>query len=147
MRQVKMVEETIEGKKQLVREGIEAINDGDEDRLGELVADDVMMHGQGGQDARGAETVVPGTANNAAFPDRTLETEQLVAEGDTVVARMRFTGTHEGEMHGVEPTGEEIDIRVMSMYCIEDGQLAEAWFVEDDADTLRQLGLWQELTA
>jgi hypothetical protein len=33
------------------------------------------------------------------------------------------------------------------MYCIEDGQLAEAWFVEDDADTLRQLGLWQELTA
>jgi steroid delta-isomerase-like uncharacterized protein len=138
---------TAKQNKELVREGIEAINDGDAERLRDLVADDVIMHGQGGQDVRGAEQVVPVTVNNAAFPDRILEIEQLVAEGDTVVARMRFVGTHEGNMHGVEPTGEEIDIRVMSMYRIEDGQLAEAWFVEDDADTLRQLGLWQELTA
>jgi len=105
------------------------------------------MHGQGGQDVQGASQVVPAAANNRAFPDRTLEIEQLVAEGDTVVARMRFSGSHEGDMHGVEPTGEEINIRVISMYRIEDGELAEAWFVEDDADTLRQLGLWQELTS
>lgn len=46
----------------------------------------------------------------------------------------------------MEPTGEEIDIRVISMYQIEDGHLTEAWYVEDDADTLMQLGLWEELT-
>lgn len=142
-----MVDETLKANKQLVREGIEAINAGNMERLRELVADDVIMHGQGGQDARGAESVVSATVNNAAFPDRTLEIEQLIAEGDTVVARMRFTGTHEGKMHGVEPTNEEIDIRVMSMYRIEDGLLTEGWFVEDDADTLRQLGLWEKLTS
>jgi predicted ester cyclase len=71
----------------------------------------------------------------------------MVAEGDTVSVRMTFTGTHEGDMHGVPPTGEEIEIQVMAMYRIEEGQLAEGWFIEDDADTLQQLGLWRELTA
>lgn len=142
-----MRDETLERKKQLVREGIEAINHGDAERLGDLVADDVIMHGQGGQDISGVDTVVPATVNNAAFPDRTLEIEQLVAEGDTVVARMRFIGTHEGDMHGVEPTNEEIDIRVISMYRVKDGQLVEGWFVEDDADTFQQLGLWEKLAA
>lgn len=139
--------ETIEQKKELVREGIEAINDRDAETLRGLVADDVVIHGQGGQEARGAETVVPATVDNTAFPDSHLEIEEMLAEGDTVAVRMTFTGSHEGDMHGVPPTGEEIDIRVMSMYRIEDGQLAEGWFVEDDADTLQQLGLWQELTA
>jgi len=141
------MDEIRQQNKKLVRAGIEAINEGDVERLRGLVAEDVTMHGQGGQDVQGASQVVPAAANNRAFPDRTLEIEQLVAEGDTVVARMRFSGSHEGDMHGVEPTGEEINIRVISMYRIEDGELAEAWFVEDDADTLRQLGLWQELTS
>ena len=131
---------------ELVREGIEAINDGDAERLQELVADDVVVHAQGGETVSGAETVVAAQVENAAFPDGHLEIEETVADGDTVAVRMRFTGTHEGPMHGVEPTGTEIDIRVMSMYRAEDGKLVEAWFVEDDADTLRQLGLWGELT-
>lgn len=138
---------TVEQQKELVREAIKAINDRDAETLRELVADDVVVHGQGGQDISGVETVVPATANNEAFPDSHLEIEEMVAEGDTVAVRMTFTGTHEGDMQGVPPTGEEIEIRVMAMYRIEDGQLAEGWFVEDDADTLPQLGLWQELSA
>lgn len=35
----------------------------------------------------------------------------------------------------------------MAMYRIEDGQVAEGWFVEDDADTPSQLGVLQELTS
>lgn len=139
------MEDTRKQKKELVRAGIDAINDRDPDTLRELVADDIVIHGQAGQDISGAETVVPATINNEAFPDSHLEIEEMIAEGDTVVARMRFSGTHEGDMHGIPPTGEEIDIRVLSMYRIENGQLVEGWFVEDDADTLLQLGLWQEL--
>ncbi|WP_424015687.1 ester cyclase [Halorubrum xinjiangense] len=141
-----MSDDTLEERKQLVREGVEAINDGDAERLTELIADDAVIHGQGGRDVSGVNRVVSATVDTDAFPDSHLEIEEMVAEGDTVVVRMTFTGTHEGDMHGVPPTGEAIEIRVMSMYRIEDGQLAEGWFVEDDADTLRQLGLWQELT-
>lgn len=37
------------------------------------------------------------------------------------------------------------DVRVRTIYRIEDGQLAEGWFVEGNTDTLQQLGLWEEL--
>jgi steroid delta-isomerase-like uncharacterized protein len=134
-------------KKELVRDAIEAINDRDAETLRDLVADDVVMHGQAGQDITGAYTVVPATINNEAFPDSHLDIEGMVAEENTVAVRMTFTGTHEGDMGGIPPTDEEIEIRVMAMYRIGDGQLAEGWFVEDDADTLQQLGLWEELTA
>ena len=136
-----------ERMKERVRTAIGAINDGDKETLRNLVADDVVIHGQGGQEIQGAETVVAATVDNEAFPDAHLEIEEMVAEGNTVSVRMTFTGTHEGNMHGVPPTGEGIEIRVMSMYRAEDGQLVEGWFVEDDADTLQQLGLWGELTA
>jgi len=139
--------ETVDQKKELARECIDAINDGDAETLRELVADDVVMHGQAGQGARGAESVVPAAVHNDAFPDSHLEVKEIVAEGDMVAVRMTFTGTHEGDMGGIPPTGEEIEIRVMSMYRIKDDQLVEGWFVEDDADTLQQLGLWNELTA
>lgn len=76
--------------------------------------------------------------------DGHLETKEMIAEGDTVAGRMTFTGTYEGDIHGDPPTGEEIEIK--AMYRIKDGQLAEGWFVEGDADTLVQLGLCQELT-
>lgn len=141
-----MAERTLEQKKQLVRDGIEAINDGDAEWLREYVDDDVIIHGQGGREISGLDEYLSGNSNDA-FPDSHLEIEEMIAEGDTVVVRMIFTGTHRGTMHGVPPTGEEIEIRVMSMYRIEDGRLAEGWFIEDDADTLQQLGLWQELTA
>lgn len=140
-----MAENTLEQKKELVREGIEAINESDAEWLREFIADDVVIHGQGGQEINGLDEYLSGDDNDA-FPDSHLEIEEMLAEGDTVVVRMTFTGTHEGNMHGIPPTGEEIEIQVMSTYRIEDGQLAEGWFVEDDADTLLQLGLWQELT-
>lgn len=134
---------TTEQNKRLVREGIEATNERDAERLRELVADDVVVHGQ---DIQSADDLVSANTNNTAFPDSHLEIEEMIAEGDTVAVRMTFTGTHEGNMLGIEATGKEIEIRVMSMYRIENEQLAEAWVVEDDTDTLQQLGLWQELT-
>lgn len=68
-------------KKDLVREGIEAINDRDAETLRVPVAEDVVLHGQGRQDVSGAETVVPAVVDNTAFPDSQLEIEEMIAEG------------------------------------------------------------------
>lgn len=43
-----------------------------------------------------------------AFPDFNNKIEQLVAEGDRVVARLQYTGTHRGEIFGVRPSGKAI---------------------------------------
>lgn len=44
------------------------------------------------------------------FPDLHHEFYELVAEGEWVVARLHYTGTHLGEIMGIEPTGKTIDV-------------------------------------
>jgi len=77
-----------------------------------------------------------------AFPDFEMEIVQLVAEGDTVVARFRCSGTHLGEWRGHAPTGRRFE-RVDEVYFfqVSDGRLARAWGLEDTATRSRQLGL------
>jgi predicted ester cyclase len=77
-----------------------------------------------------------------SFPDFRMEIVQLVAEGDTVVARLRCSGTHLGPWRGHEPTGRRFE-RIDEVYFFEvrDGRLARAWGLEDTLARSRQLGL------
>jgi predicted ester cyclase len=77
-----------------------------------------------------------------SFPDFRMEIVQLVAEGDTVVARFRCSGTHLGEWRGHPPTGRRFE-RIEEVYFFEirEGRLARAWGLEDTATRNRQLGL------
>ncbi len=77
-----------------------------------------------------------------AFPDFRMEIVQLVAEGDTVVARFRCSGTHLGRWRGHDPTGRRFE-RIDEVYFFEvrDGRLARAWGLEDTLSRMRQLGL------
>jgi predicted ester cyclase len=60
----------------------------------------------------------------AAFPDWHQEIIELVAEGDTVVARFRCTGTHEGPWQGLRPAGRAMNIDEVYFFRIIDGRLA-----------------------
>ena len=83
----------------------------------------------------------------AAFPDTHYDVQELVAEGDTLVARWRMTGTHEGELVGptmsVPPSGKRIDLWGMSLYRMEDGMAKEIWESFDMMEFLGQLGVLQ----
>jgi steroid delta-isomerase-like uncharacterized protein len=76
-----------------------------------------------------------------SFPDFQMEIVQLVAEGDTVVARFRCWGTHLGEWRGHPPTGRRFE-RVDEVYFfqVRDGRIARAWGLEDTLSRMRQLG-------
>ena len=43
-----------------------------------------------------------------AYPDAHVAVEDLIAEGDKVVARNTVTGTHQGEYMGRPPTGKSV---------------------------------------
>jgi predicted ester cyclase len=50
-----------------------------------------------------------------AFPDIHLEIEDQVAEGDKVVTRWTGTGTHEGDLMGIAPTGNKVTLPGMEI--------------------------------
>ena len=73
-----------------------------------------------------------------SFPDIQWHTQQLVAEGDWVVQRHHARGTFKGELAGLPPTGEVVEVGGVSMYRIVDGKIVEHWGYADDA------GFWQQ---
>jgi predicted ester cyclase len=79
------------------------------------------------------------------FPDVVSTIEDLIAEGDKVVARWRSRATHQGEYMGIPPSGEEVEFTGISVYRIEGGKIAESWNSEDQLGLMRQIGGVPEL--
>lgn len=77
----------------------------------------------------------------AAFPDNHHEVEDVIAEGDRVVARVALTGTHEGEFMGIPPTGRKIAVNEIHVYRLENGKAVEHRVGRDDLGAMRQLGV------
>ena len=74
------------------------------------------------------------------FPDVVSTIEDLIAEGDKVVARWRARATHQGEYMGIPPTGKEVEFTGTSVYRIEAGKIAQSWNEEDELSLMRQIG-------
>ena len=72
-----------------------------------------------------------------------MELRHIVAEGDTVAAHFKCSGTHEGAWLGRPPTGRRFeDIDEIYLFRVEDGKLSSAIVVvEDNLTRLRQLGI------
>src|SRR5689334_18487937 len=66
-----------------------------------------------------------------AFPDLHLTVEDLIAEGDRVVSRNVVTGTHQGELRGLPPTGKSVAYNEIFISRFVDGRIAEMWGVVD----------------
>jgi predicted ester cyclase len=81
------------------------------------------------------------TAFRSAFPDWRMEIVEMVAEGDTVAARFRCSGTNEGEFRGAPPTGRRMEVDEVYFLRVEDGRFVYFWGLEDDLKRLRQLEL------
>jgi steroid delta-isomerase-like uncharacterized protein len=74
------------------------------------------------------------------FSNLHIDIEQLIAVDDRVVGVFIFTGTHDGEMFGMAPTGRRIAVRQIAMYRIAKGQVVEEWEVSDQLGLMQQLG-------
>lgn len=76
-----------------------------------------------------------------AFPDLRGTVEDLLAEGDKVAARVRWQGTHQGELQGIAPTGKRVNFGFMQIQRIEGDKIAEGWVVFDALGMMQQLGV------
>ena len=76
-----------------------------------------------------------------AFPDSYFTVEDMVAEGDKVVTRKTFHGTHEGELMGIPPTGRRVSMGLIDIVRISGGRVVEHWSVGDNLGMMQQLGI------
>lgn len=129
--------------KQLVRDLWDCRSSGDYARMGRLYHADVAYHGSGGEERRGRQSAIDfAAAQKDAFPDFFGYVEQIVAEDDFVVSRVRTFGTNTGPVMGMPAGGRRVEVRwVMTMVRVQAGQIVEEWEVFDQLDYMRQLGL------
>lgn len=133
-----------EENKALLRRMLDALNRRDLDVVDEVVADDVVIRGTEGE-IRGRDALKADTAKYlGAFPDLTVALEDLIAEGDRVVARTTVRGTHTGELEGIPPTGRAVEVADVDIYRIQEGKVVEAWYQFDRFAMMQQLGLISE---
>ncbi|MGD9894913.1 MAG: ester cyclase [Dehalococcoidia bacterium] len=75
------------------------------------------------------------------FAPFSLTIEDMVADGDTVWARMTGRGTDAKGVMGRPPTGRSFAITVIDVCRFEDGKIVEHWGVPDRFHQMAQLGL------
>lgn len=122
---------------------VEAWNRGNLDVLTELIATDFVRHTPLRPDGiRGVEGFKQHVAaTRAAFPDAEFTIDDEIAEGDTVVNRWTFRGTHRGDFGGITPTGRTVAVTGIAIVRFQGGQIAEIWDEADALGLLRQLGV------
>lgn len=132
---------TTEEHKALVRRFIDAINQNDLARFDEFFAPDFVPR----------DTVVPippgpegirqlFAAVRHAFPDLQETLDDILAEGDKVMARWTVRATHQGEFAGIAPTGKPVTWKGVFVLRVAGGQFVEVWQVHDQLGLLQQLG-------
>ena len=80
-----------------------------------------------------------------AFPDFNGTLEDVIAQGDKVVCRSTWRGTHEAELMGIPATGRRVEYGVIEIFRVEDGRFVEHWQQSDTLTMFQQLGLIPEL--
>ena len=118
-----------EENKEIVRRYYREWNTGNLDVIDELFVDEKLAAGI----RRGCGAYL------AAFPDLHASIEELIAEGDKVVCRSNMTGTHDGEIKGVAPTGRQVSMDAAEIFRIKDGKFVGYWCQADVAGLMRQL--------
>ena len=133
---------SVEENKALMRRFYdEIVNEGRADLIEQLVSKDFVEREEFpglGTDRAGLRDFL-GMMRNA-FPDFRMEVEDLIGEGDRVVARLTMSGTHKGEFMGMPPSGHSFKVETIDIVRFANGQAVEHWGVTDSGAMMEQLG-------
>jgi steroid delta-isomerase-like uncharacterized protein len=76
-----------------------------------------------------------------AYPDAEFRIDDMIAEGDRVVTRKTFSGTHTGDFGGIPATGKRVTLQYVDIMCVREGKIVEHWLSMDQLSWLQQLGI------
>ncbi|MCK6577732.1 MAG: ester cyclase [Anaerolineae bacterium] len=132
-----------EANKALVRRLYEEENKHNVDIVDELMSPDFVMHGDAlNPYQKGLEPIKQGAKmTQEAFPDLVVEIEDMIASGDKVMVRLRWTGTHSQSFMGIPASGKKMTWTAIATNRVENGKIVERWFNSDVFGLLQQFGL------
>lgn len=126
----------------LVHQFFEALDNGNLERVKELIADDFILQAPGLPAPLGPDRLLEVIRSHyASFPDWRHVVEDTIAEGDKVVANVIQCGTHKEEYEGIPPTGHMVVKPAMHLIKIAGGKFKEWWAIEDDLGFMLQLNM------
>ncbi len=121
----------------------EVVNRGNLSAADELFTDDFVSHEELPPEVPPGREGVKQLFSmlRSAFPDLHAAIKDELVEGDKVVVRSTFSGTHQGEFMGIPATGRRMQYAVIDILRIRDGKVAEHWGVSDTLSLMQQLGV------
>lgn len=111
--------------------------------IDEAVHPDMLLHTPMGEATGPGALKQVMAIGHRVFPDLHVTVEDVIAEGDKVVARNTVTGTHQGQYLGLPPTGKRVAYSEIFIFRFSDGRVAEISGVVDVFSQMRQLGAIQ----
>jgi len=129
--------------RQLVEDIFAMIRSGDFGKAGELIDQDYVDHSPLGE-LRGVDGFIQlASTFRAGFSDLDVHPVDIIVEGDRAAWRVEGTGTNDGELMGMPPTGRRVQLGGIDMGVTRDGKAIEHWTGADMLSMLQQLGVVQ----
>ncbi len=108
--------------------------------LEELISPSIVFRGSIGTAVRGIEEFKQYVNTiRSAFPDFHNHIEEIIGEGDKVVARLTYTGTHRGELFSFSRTNKRITYQGIAIFRFEGGKIVSGHVLGDTESLRRQI--------
>lgn len=75
-----------------------------------------------------------------AFPDVRITIQDMVQEPGRIGVRAEISGTHQGELFGIAPTGKKVSFRLHEFHTLDGKRVTTTWHMEDWFGLFLQLG-------
>ena len=133
---------SVEENKAIIRGWFAASPKGESDTVRGLLAPNFVAYVGSSEPIRGFEAYEQFTAAfRTAFPDIQITIDDLIGEGDKVVARWTMRGTHQGNFQGIPPTGKQVMVQGLNISRLEGGKVVEDRAEMDALGMMQQLGV------
>ena len=129
-----------EDNKALVRRAIEDLNQGNLGEAERYFTPNFVYHDAANPQVHSREEYRQFLTNMQAALSGQFTVEDLIAEGDKVVARYTARATHRGQWRGIPPTGKQVVVTGTNTYRFAEGKIAEIWQNADTLSLLQQIG-------
>jgi steroid delta-isomerase-like uncharacterized protein len=125
-----------------IRKMIVAINTGKLDEADALMASDYIYRSPGMPEMRGPEGFKQLVSMfRTAFPDLNMVIDDMLADGDKVAFRWTGTGTHQGDLMGIPPTGKRVTTTGLVISRFAGDKVVEDYEIIDTLGMMQQLGV------